>query len=148
MEPYRDKRRHLPGIGLGRNCTLFEVTRRFAYTHRRVCPERALFTDIYAYAGQYNEKRFEYPLPVSEVKATARSVTKWVIKRMSDEGFQAWGDRRRQRSADVRHAKAEERAEQIQAYYHHHPAVTRKELALMFDVSEKTIQRLKIFRDR
>ncbi|MDR1031358.1 MAG: primase C-terminal domain-containing protein, partial [Treponema sp.] len=92
-------------------------------------------------AGQYNEKRFEYPLPVSEVKATARSVTKWVIKRMDDEGFQAWGDRRRQRSADVRHAKAEERAEQIQAYKQGHPELSNRAIAREMGCSEFTVRK-------
>jgi hypothetical protein len=151
MEPYRDKRRHLPAIGLGRNCTLFEVTRRFGYTHRRACPERELFEGIYGYAGHYNESRFHYPLPLSEVRATARSVTKWVIRRMSDEGFLDWCHRRarfgNKKSQDVRSAQAADKAVVIRAYYDSHPAITRKELALIFDVSEKTIQRLKIFRN-
>jgi hypothetical protein len=139
MEPYRDKRRHLPDIGLGRNCTLFEVTRRFAYRHRRACPERSLFTDIYAYAGKYNESRFQYPLPVSEVKATARSITKWVMRRMDDEGFRAWGDRRRQRSADVRHIKAEERADQIGAYKADHLDMSNRAIAKELKVSHFTV---------
>jgi hypothetical protein len=148
MEPYRDKRRHLPAIGLGRNCTLFEVTRRFAYTHRRVCPERALFTDIYAYAGHYNESRFQYPLPVSEVRATARSVTKWVIRRMDDEGFLDWCHRRarygNKKSQEVRIAQAEERAEEISAYQQEHPESTTRLIGEVLGVSAMTISRRNI----
>jgi hypothetical protein len=112
---------------------LFEVTRRFAYTHRRACPERDLFEEIYGYAGQYNEKRFEYPLPLGEVKATARSVTKWVIKRMSDEGFLDWCHRRarygNKKSQEVRTPKAEERAEAIRAYQQEHPELSNRAIA-------------------
>jgi hypothetical protein len=144
MEPYRDKRRHLPGIGLGRNCTLFEVTRRFAYTHRRVCPERALFGDICDYAERYNEKRFHYPLPLGEVKATARSVTKWVMKRMSDEGFLDWCHRRarygNKKSQEVRTPKAEERAEQIRSYKDAHPDLSNRAIARVLGVDEKTVR--------
>jgi hypothetical protein len=139
LEGYRDKRRHLPPIGLGRNCTLFEVTRRFAYSHRRECPERALFADIYAYAQQYNESRFQYPLPISEIRATARSVTKWVIRRMSDEGFLDWCHRRawygNKKSQEVRTAKAAERAMEIRAYKAAHPEATVRELARLFECS-------------
>jgi hypothetical protein len=145
MEPYRDKRRHLPGIGLGRNCTLFEVTRRFAYTHRRVCAERALFEDIYGYAGKYNEKRFEYPLPMGEVKATARSVTKWVIRRMSDEGFLDWCHQRarygNKKSQEVRTPKAEERAGEIRAYQQGHPELSNRAIARVFGCSEYTVRK-------
>jgi hypothetical protein len=148
MEPYRDKRRHLPAIGLGRNCTLFEVTRRFGYTHRRVCPERELFEGIYGYAGHYNESRFQNPLPLSEVRATARSVTKWVIRWMDDEGFVDWCHRRarygNKKSQEIRTAKAEERAAQIRAYQQEHPDVTREELSTIFDVSEFTLKGLSL----
>jgi transposase len=76
---------------------------------------------------------------MGEVKATARSVTKWVIRRMSDEGFQSWGDRRRQRSADVRHAKAEERAEQIRTYKQEHPNMSNRAIAKELKVSHFTV---------
>jgi predicted HTH transcriptional regulator len=70
---------------------------------------------------------------------------------MDDEGFLDWCHRRarygNKKSQEVRKHKAEERVAQIRAYYESHPGVTRKELALIFDVSEKTIQRLKIFRN-
>jgi hypothetical protein len=145
MEPYQDKRRHLPPIGLGRNCTLFEVTRRFAYTHRRVCPEGELFNDIYGYAGKYNERRFEYPLPLSEVRATARSVTKWVIRRMNTEGFLDWCHRRarfgNQRSQEVRTPKAEERAEQIRAFKAAHLELSNRAIARVLGCSEFTVRK-------
>jgi hypothetical protein len=145
MEPYRDKRRHLPDIGLGRNCTLFEVTRRFAYRHRRACSERELFTAIYGYAGKYNESRFQYPLPVSEVKATARSVTKWVIRRMSDEGFLDWCHRRarygNKKSQEVRTAQAEERADQIRAYKQEHPELSNRAIAKELGYGRNMIDR-------
>jgi hypothetical protein len=145
MEPYRDKRRHLPAIGLGRNCTLFEVTRRFGYTHRCVCPERELFEGIYGYAGHYNESRFHYPLPLSEVRATARSVTKWVIRRMDDEGFLDWCHRRarygNKKSQEVRTPKAEERAAAIRAYKQEHPEMSNRAIAKVLGCGRNTVDR-------
>jgi predicted HTH transcriptional regulator len=42
-------------------------------------------------------------------------------------------------------SKTTERAEAIRAYKAEHPDISRAELAVLFEVSEKTIQRLHIF---
>ncbi|GHU09229.1 hypothetical protein FACS1894151_06570 [Spirochaetia bacterium] len=46
----------------------------------------------------------------------------------------------------IRYAKAKSRAETIRAYKKEHPKVSRAKLAQKFNVSEKTIQRLHIYR--
>jgi hypothetical protein len=139
MEPYRDKRRHLPDIGLGRNCTIFEVSRKWAYTNRRKYGDRELEGAIYAYAWGYNESRFRYPLPVREIKGIARSIAKWVIRRMDDEGFLDWCHRRarygNKKSQEVRTAQAVERAMEIKTYKEMHPEATVRELARLFECS-------------
>jgi hypothetical protein len=77
-------------VGLGRNVTMFEKGRRWAYTAIRDYLhhnssyewERAVRTQIEAInAG------FEVPLPYSEVKATAKSIAKWVWQRFSYGDF-------------------------------------------------------------
>lgn len=75
------KRRRKLLTGLGRNCTLFEALRLWAYRninrtawvsydvwHRAVMDE----------AGQIAAQFTAAPLPYSEIKATAKSVSKWV----------------------------------------------------------------------
>ena len=77
-------------VGLGRNVTMFEKGRRRAYTAIRDYMhhnsshewERAVKTHLEAInAG------FEVPLPHSEVKATAKSIAKWVWQRFSYGDF-------------------------------------------------------------
>ena len=79
--------------GLGRNCTLFENTRKWAYTavrdyfhhHSSLTWERA----VLAYIEALN-REFESPLPYSEVKATARSIAKYCWDKLSINGFSEW----------------------------------------------------------
>jgi hypothetical protein len=110
---YTDKRRHVSLYGLGRNCTMFENLRRWAYGAIR-CHWRD-FDDFRGacllQAGEYNT--FPAPLPVSELRSTSRSVAKWTWQTMSPEGFREyqrraikarWGDqveRRRQLLLDL-----------------------------------------------
>ncbi len=77
-------------VGLGRNVTMFEKGRRWAYSAIRDYMhhnsshewEQAVKTHMEAInAG------FEVPLPHSEVKATAKSIAKWVWQRFSYGDF-------------------------------------------------------------
>jgi hypothetical protein len=142
LTPYKDQRRHLPAIGLGRNCTLFDVTRLWAYRQIRLDNwDKTGFTEaVTNYAWKYNEARFPTPLPRTEVKSTARSVARWTIDTMSKAGFKAWGDGRRKKSIYVRQSKAAERAAAIRAFKAEHPDMSNRMIAKVFDVSEYTIR--------
>ena len=77
-------------VGLGRNVTMFEKGRRWAYTairdymhhHSSSAWEHAVKTHLEAI-----NSTFEPPLPHSEVKATAKSIAKWVWQRFSYGDF-------------------------------------------------------------
>lgn len=77
-------------VGLGRNCTIFEKGRYWAYKAIRDYMhldsshewERAVRAQIEAI-----NSGFEQPLPYSEVKATAKSIAKWVWQRFSYGDF-------------------------------------------------------------
>ena len=77
-------------IGLGRNVTMFEKGRHWAYKairdymHNKSSNEweRAVKAQIEAI-----NNGFEQPLPYSEVKATAKSIAKWVWQRFSYGDF-------------------------------------------------------------
>ena len=143
LEPYRDKRKHLPPIGLGRNCTLFEVTRRWAYGQiRRMEWDGLGFTEaVTGYASKYNEERFPVPLPQSEVKAAGRSIAKWTYRNMSSQGFRAWGDARRAKSIITRQARADERAEAVRAFKAEHPGMSNRMIAKVLGYSLDTVNR-------
>ena len=73
-------------VGLGRNVTMFEKGRHWAYKAIRDYMhhnssyewEKAVYAQIDAI-----NSGFEQPLPYSEVKATAKSIAKWVWQRFS-----------------------------------------------------------------
>jgi hypothetical protein len=77
-------------VGLGRNVTMFEKGRHWAYKAIRDYMhhnfslewERAVKAQIEAI-----NNGFEQPLPYSEVKATAKSIAKWVWQRFSYGDF-------------------------------------------------------------
>ena len=79
-------------VGLGRNVTMFEKGRRWAYTAIRDYLhhssshdwEKAVRTHLEAINSS-----FEQPLPYGEVKATAKSIARWVWQRFSYGVFSA-----------------------------------------------------------
>lgn len=75
--------------GLGRNCTLFESLRQWAYKAiRQGWPEYERWhVAVLERARAYND--FEAPLPDSEVRATAKSVSKWTHQRLTPSKFAA-----------------------------------------------------------
>ena len=80
-------------IGLGRNCSLFESARRWAYKSvlaYKLAGTQETFTTAVLEACQGLNK-FPEPLPAAEVKATAKSIARWTWKhytgRLPDEEF-------------------------------------------------------------
>lgn len=91
VKPWAERRRERAAVdrGLGRNCTLFDDLRLWAYKAIRqgwpsfqqwqaACLDRAL---------GYNAQ-FASPLDLSEVKHVAKSVAKWTHKHLSRESFE------------------------------------------------------------
>jgi len=140
LGPYRDLRRNLPAVGLGRNCTLFDRLRGWAYRNIR---REWLSEDFWRYsvdvvAEGYND--FEHPLPSSEVRATSKSVARWTWKNMSPAGFRAWADARRQKSIAVRQGKAEATADKVREYKATHPEASNRAIGAVLGVSEFTVR--------
>jgi hypothetical protein len=148
IKSWKPRRKEI--TGLGRNCAVFDLSRVFAYSEWRRLrfgdPSR-LLEAVFEYSMNINNS-FSVPMTDREVRCIARSISKWTSRHMTAQGMRDWGERNRKRSLDARQAKGRSRAEEIRAYYGSHPDITRKGLALMFDVSEKTIQRLKVIRKK
>ena len=64
-------------VGVGRNVTLFDGLRAWAYRSRRLYSRFEAFSEACLYQAQ-GLNVFAAPLPVSELRSTARSVAKWV----------------------------------------------------------------------
>lgn len=79
-------------VGLGRNCTLFDEIRAWAYQWVRVYKKNGA-KEVEWHAAVLNQAEkmnvFDVPLLFSEVQAISKSVAKWVWHRFSDHHFSA-----------------------------------------------------------
>jgi hypothetical protein len=85
---YSDRRRHLPPVGLGRNCTLFENLRHWSYQAIRQAgwPDFGTWRGlVLAQAANYN--MFPAPLPYRELVCCAKSIATWTWERFNSESF-------------------------------------------------------------
>ena len=88
-------------VGLGRNVTLFDGLRAWAYRSRRLYSRFEAFSEACLYQAQ-GLNVFAAPLPVSELRSTARSVAKWTWERFSAAEFAAVQRQRQARWAASR----------------------------------------------
>lgn len=140
LTKYKDLRRRLPTTGLGRNCTLFEVLRVWAYRERRQpwLSEEMFKNAVMAKAYTINAG-FTPPLPHSEVRSTAHSVSRWTWKRMNTEGFKARQASLSKRAAIARTEKAIITRAKIQEAIEQCPALTMDDIAALCGVSRRTV---------
>lgn len=146
----KDGRRKLEGIGLGRNCNLFECTRRWAYKEiRKLAENYYLFNTMYreidfierciTYACHHNI--FKIPLSTRECETIGKSVGRWVYRNMSPEGFKDWCARRGKKSGVVRAKMADDKAELVIAYKAEHPTATIRAIADATGIPRNTVSR-------
>ena len=144
LDKYRDRRRRLPEVGYGRNCTLFERTRLRAYRMRREewLGEEFFASAVLGVAHTYNAA-FTAPLPASEVRSTAKSISKWTWSHMSPEGFiarqRALGKLGGVKSGQVRAKKATELRQRIVRTIKECPTLNQGEIATLLGVTRRTV---------
>ena len=117
------KARRAAPVGLGRNCSLFESARHWAYReirHHWHDPD-GLATAIHHEAAARNAE-FPEPLPASEVRAIAASIHRWIIthSRMWHDGpavyeatFTTIQSARARKLSAQRHLRSEQIAEEL-----------------------------------
>ena len=143
LEKYRDRRRRLPAVGYGRNCTLFETLRIWAYRVRRKQHflSEEMFRDSVLNHALVINADFEPPLAHSEVRKTAKSVSRWTWAHLSPEGFIAYQKSVSARATVVRKKKAAELREQIVETAQRCPTLTHEDIAVMFGIHRVTVTR-------
>jgi hypothetical protein len=149
LKRYQDRRRRLPDVGHGRNCTLFERLRRWAYRERRqpYLSEEMFLEAVRNHALVLNQD-FSPPLPHSEVRATAKSVARWTWRNMSPDSFIERQRRLSRKGNAVKRRKAEELRAAIAETARDCPALTQEDIAAMFGVTQQTISNhLRAFRE-
>lgn len=138
VNQFSDRRRSMPEIGLGRNVALFDTLRRWSYKAiRQGWPEFKRWYEAVFTRAQGINAGFAVPLPIGEVKATAKSVAKWVHARYSKEEFSAIQAARGVKSGQARLALSQDK--QVQAVSLYRGGVSKAEIARMLSVSRPTI---------
>ena len=141
LDKYSDKRRRLPTVGYGRNCTLFERLRLWAYRERRNAAylSAEMFRDAVFHHGLVLNGDFEQPLPHAEIRSTAKSISRWVWRKMSAEGFIEHQRELGKRSGRVRHAKAMELRTRIIETMEQCPTLTQADIAALHGVTQPCV---------
>lgn len=129
-------------VGIGRNVTMFENGRRWAYTAIRDYMHHNSShnweTAVIAQMRAINEG-FETPLSYSEVRATAKSIAKWVWQRFSYGDFseiQALRGAKGGKAKGQAYAVKREQALQLKANGMNHTHIAKQ-----LEVDRKTIRR-------
>ena len=143
MDKYRDRRRRLPAVGLGRNDTLFITLRKWSYSARRreAFLSEEMFRDVVLQHGLGINAEFQPPLPHSEVRATAKSISRWVWRKMSDEGFIAYQKSVSAIAGRKRHDKAMELRESIIKTREQCPDLTQEDIAALHGVTQQCVSK-------
>ena len=144
LSRFKDKRKRLPKTGYGRNCTLFENLRTWAYSERRKPQEyfnQDMFYEAVLSRGLAMNTDYTPPLPHSEVRATARSISKWTWRNIDPDNFKAWQKQKSEHGNRVKTQKALKLRTAIFQTLQEVPELTQKELAFMFGVARETVNR-------
>lgn len=124
--------------GLGRNCTLFEHLRKQAYQDVRQFWQPGGFEPFRGHCLALAEglNRFSTPLPQSEVKSAARSVSKWIWQRFNPAEFRAIQARRGSRKGSAKRAELLPKVLDMAAR-----GCTQQTIADSLEISQATVHR-------
>lgn len=143
-----DLRRRAPDYGIGRNCTLFDLTRRYAYRAVRDHwggEYKAFYDDIENHALLANIEEFPgNPLYAQEVIHVARSVAKWTWRHFTPADFSRIQAERKRKDTERRRAEAANRAQNLLDFMQSNPGATTSEAAAEFGVSLRTAKYYKV----
>ena len=139
---YSDRRRRLPDLGYGRNVNLFHALRMWAYRERRKAQtylsedmfRAAVLNHAYGINGE-----FEPPLPHSEVRSTAKSVSRWTWLNMSLEGFKKWQKGMSIAGNKAKSAKAMQLHQQILETARDCPDINQTDIAALCGCSQQAV---------
>ena len=139
--------------GLGRNCMMFDVVRKWAYKAIRACLKGGYdswYQKVLNMSLSANSA-FLDPLPYSEVKATAKSIAKWVWRNHTSAEFHAWFGAKQSNRAKIGVIKGnvskggKARSQQYsdmrqEALKLHIMGVKQKQMATQLNISDRTIR--------
>jgi hypothetical protein len=122
--------------GLGRNCELFERLRRWAYRevkfHWKPNGSDGFHTAVRLKADEFND--YHNQLPSNEVKAIAKSVSKWVWQRFTPSGFRKVQSERGKLKGKARRDLNLDKVLKLRA-----DGLSNRQIALQLDVNRQTV---------
>lgn len=143
--------------GLGRNCTLFEECRQWAYRqvlNYRLTGNKAGFASAVLKHSEAINEGFPTPLNFAEVKATAKSIANWTWKHYTGSGSmsnEAWAkyvadthtpDKQRHRQTlQVASRQEATKTARSEAKVMKARGCTQAEIAKALEVSQQTVSR-------
>ncbi|MBV7300260.1 replication initiation protein [Enterovibrio paralichthyis] len=93
IEPWGRSAPDLDGVSHSRHCTLFEQLRFYAYSIVNGMRQTARYVDFLTHLESYafnlnnfQKRGFDYDLPYSSVRATAKSVARWTWHKYTGDG--------------------------------------------------------------
>jgi hypothetical protein len=130
--------------GLGRNCSLFDTVRPWAYSKIR---DRAIANSlpsfqnaVIGFTEALNNEMFNMPLPHQEVKSIGKSIATWTWRHLSEQGFSDYQRRAALRGRAIAQKKSEIRGIEIRIFKGNNPAMSNRAIAKFFKVSESTVR--------
>lgn len=134
-------------IGVGRNVTLFENARRWAYRqvlgYRVTGNRKGFFAAVLEHCESFNTENFPTPLAHVEVKATAKSISKWTWEkytaRWTDEEFSQVQSRRGKQSGKARIEKTLE--DRVMANLYSMMGIKQNRICEILDASKFSVCR-------
>ncbi|MFP4147786.1 MAG: replication initiation protein [Halorhodospira sp.] len=127
-------------VGLGRNCELFDWTRRWAYSAVRTYKAQG-GRGVYVWwekavrdAALHRNGDFRMPLPEQEVGHVAKSIARWVWRNFSLEGFSAWQSRRGSKKGEERRKRLQPEAIRLAD-----EGYSQRQIAIALGITQQTV---------
>ena len=92
-------------IGVGRNCSIFDSLRKFAYKAFPHCKAYRAFRNALARAADNLNDQFKAPLSPAEIRGIVKSVAKWVWRKFHHNWFSKIQQRRGRKGGNASAAK-------------------------------------------
>jgi hypothetical protein len=144
LKRFKTSKKNDDQVGLGRNCTLFDTIRAWAYSKIRDKTVNSSISSFQSavinYTGIVNSQIFAVPLPKQEVKSIGKSIATWTYRHLSEKGFLEYQNRSRIKGRAVAQKKAESRNTKIRSFKRNNLSMSNREIAKIFKVSEYTIR--------
>ena len=131
-------------IGLGRNCTVFDRARIYAYAEWRrqgFNDQPRLLEAVFNFSMNINNS-FRIPMLDKEVLCIARSISRWTARHMDAGGLREWFQEQNRKSVSVRRKKAAGKAEIIMDFIADHAGISNRKVAEALGIPETTVRRL------